>query len=261
MKLICGNPQKICLTLLACLFCLCHATAAQTPDYQAEQNSFRQPDISGFWQVLNTAAYNVEPHTASTGVPAGMGVIINPADRLIPYTTAALDKRNENFAMRLSADPLRHCYKPGVPRLVYLNLPFQIVQTADQVVMLHEYVHNTRTVYLKRTEHLDGIEFWNGDSTGHYEDSSLLVHTSGFIGETWLDQAGNHHSSMLQVSEKFTPIGPNHLRYEATLEDPLTYTRPWTMSMILYRHMESDMRILEYECHAYAEDDAASKAE
>jgi hypothetical protein len=247
------------LPVILSLSCIMTPLAAQT--FTPEHNSWNQPDLSGFWQVMNTAAYNVEPHTASTGVPAGLGVITAPADGMIPYTADARAQRDRNFADRFNADPLRHCYKPGVPRLTYLNLPFQIVQTENQVVMLSEYIHNTRTVHLDRREHLDGIEFWNGDSIGHYEGDTLVVDVAGFIGSTWLDQAGNFHSPQLKVTERYTPLDPDHLRYEATLEDPATYTQPWTMSMILYRHIEDDFRVLEYECHAYAEDDAAARAE
>jgi hypothetical protein len=227
-------------------------------DYQAPRNSMDQPDISGFWQVLNSAAYNVEPHTASTGVAAGVGVITQPDDGMIPYTPAALAQRNQNFANRLTDDPLRHCYKPGIPRLNYLPFPFQIVQTENQVIMIYEYIHNVRTIALNRDEHLDGVEFWNGDSYAHYEGNSLVVNVGGFIPDTWLDEAGNHHSGQLQVTERYTPISPGHMRYDVSLKDPETYTQPWSMSMVLYRHIEEGFRILEYECHAYAEDDAAA---
>ncbi len=256
------RPRSLLVQSFAVLLTLgMSAAVAADADYTPPRNAWDQPDLSGFWQTLNTAAYDVEPHTASTGVPAGLGVITNPADGLIPYTPEARAQQQANFAARFTADPLRHCYKPGVPRVTYLHFPFQIVQSEGQVTFLYEYVHNTRTVYLDRATHLDGIEFWNGDSLGHYEGNTLVVETSGFVADTWLDQAGNHHSAQLKVTERYTPLSPGHMRYEATLEDPATYTQPWTLSMILYRHIEDGFRVLEYECHAYAEDDARAREE
>src|SRR5690606_19784829 len=123
--------QKFALSLLVPAF-MCSALAADS-DYAAARNVWNQPDLSGFWQVMNTAAFNVEPHTAATGVPAGLGVITSPADMLIPYTPEARARRDVNFAERFTADPLRHCYKPGVPRVTYLHFPFQIVQQENQV--------------------------------------------------------------------------------------------------------------------------------
>ncbi len=256
------QPRLLLVQRFAALLSLGTATTfAADADYTPTHNAWDQPDLSGFWQVMNTAAYDVEPHTASTGVPAGLGVITSPADGAIPYTAEGRAQQQANFAARFTDDPLRHCYKPGVPRVTYLHFPFQIVQSEGQVTFLYEYVHNTRTVYLERDTHLDGIEFWNGDSIGHYEGNTLVVEATGFIGDTWLDQAGNHHSPQLKVTERYTPLSPGHLRYEATLEDPATYTQPWTMSMILYRHIEDGFRVLEYECHAYAEDDARARGE
>lgn len=244
-----------CAALLACG--ITGALAADA-EYMPPRNAHGQPDVSGYWQVMNTAAYDVEPHTASTGVPAGLGVITT-GDGLIPYTPEARARQQANYAARLGDDPLRRCYKPGVPRITYLHFPFQIVQSANQVTFVYEFIHNTRTVYLDRDTHLDGIEFWNGDSIGHYEGDTLVVEAANFMADTWLDQAGNHHGNQLQVTERYTPLSPSHMRYEATLEDPATYTQPWTMSMILYRHIEDGFRVLEYECHAYAEDDARAR--
>lgn len=249
-------PRSLLVSSFAALLTLGATPLFAAEDYAPPHNSWDQPDLSGFWQVMNTAAYNVEPHTASTGVPAGLGVIVEPANGLIPYTPEARAQQQANFAVHFTDDPLRHCYKPGVPRITYLHFPFQIVQSENQVTLLYEYIHNTRTVYLNRATHLDGIEFWNGDSIGHFEGNTLVVEVSGLIADTWLDQAGNHHSPQLKVTERYTPLSPGHMRYEATLDDPATYTQPWTMSMILYRHIEDDFRVLEYECHAYAEDDA-----
>src|SRR5688572_5248438 len=136
--------------------------------YTPPKTTFGHPDLQGIWQVMNTAAHNVEPHTAMLGVPAGLGVIVDPPDGMIPYRPEALAKRQENFKNRASLDPLNKCYKPGVPRLTYLPFPFQIFQTPQLVTIVYEFIHNYRTAFLNRDKHLEGLEgtFWNGDSIG-----------------------------------------------------------------------------------------------
>ncbi len=95
-----------------------------------------KPDISGIWQVLNTAAWNIQDHSAAKGVPAGQAVV---EGNELPYLPEALAKRNENFKNRLTADPETKCFQPGVPRIMYMPFPFQIIQTPTYIGMLFEY--------------------------------------------------------------------------------------------------------------------------
>ena len=232
---------------------------AQT--YTPPRTTFGQPDLQGIWQVLNTsAAFDVEPHTASWGVPAGLGVIVDPPGGMIPYQPSALAKKKENFQNRDAADPLAKCYKPGVPRLTYLPFPLQIVQSPQQVTIFYEYVHNYRNINLSRKTHLDGLDFWNGDSIGRWEGSTLVVDVANFNDQTWFDAAGNFHSEALHVVERYTRTDANTLTYEATIEDPKVFTRPWKISVSLHRRREPNVRLLEYECHAYAEDAAKEQS-
>jgi hypothetical protein len=134
--------------------------------------------------------------------------------------------------------------------------PFEIVQTAKQITMLYEYVHTVRNLYLDSV-HPEGevgeIEWFMGDSRARWEDETLVVDVTHFSPETWFDRSGNFHSNALHVVERYTRTGPDHIRYEATIEDPNVFTRPWTMSMPLYRRVDDNVRVLEYECQAYLE--------
>ena len=216
-----------------------------------------QPDLQGIWQVLNTtAAWDIEPHSASWGVPAGLGVIVDPPNGMIPYQPSAVARKRENFQNREAADPLAKCYKPGVPRLTYLPFPFQIMQSPQLVTIFYEYIHNYRTVHLSRKTHLEGIDFWNGDSIGHWEGNTLVVDVANFNDQTWLDRSGNFHSDALHVVERYTRTDAGTIAYEATIDDPKVFTRSWKMSMPLHLHREPNFRLLEYECQAYAEDAA-----
>ena len=199
---------------------------------------------------MNTAAWDIQDHHAQLGAPAGKGVV---EGNEIPYQPWALAKKKENFANRRTADPESKCYLPGVPRITYMPYPFRIVQARDQVTILYEYVHAIRYVYMNGNPHPPGhIDWWMGDSRGRWEGNTLVVDAIHFNEDTWLDRAGNFHSDALHVVERYTPAGPDHMTYEVTIEDPKVFTRPWKMSMPLYRRKDKDAELLEYECYAYA---------
>ena len=222
---------------------------AQAPTNPMPRTADGKPDLSGIWQVMNTAAWDIQDHTAQKGVPAGVGVVVGND---IPYRPEALAKKRENYANRATADPESKCYLPGVPRIIYMSYPFQIFQSATQLTMLFEYVHATRVIYTNATQHPPGhIDWWMGDSRGRWEGDTLVVDVIHFNDQTWFDRAGNFHSDALHVVERFTRTGPDHMQYEVTIEDPKVFTRPWKMSMPLYRRQEKDIELLEYECGAY----------
>jgi hypothetical protein len=219
------------------------------PEGSIRRTADGKPDLSGVWQVLNTAAWDLQDHHAQKNVPAGRGVVDGND---IPYQPWAAEKKKEHFANRATADPESKCLLPGVPRITYMPYPFQIFQTPTRVVFLYEYVHAMREVYMDRSPHPAGhIDWWMGDSRGHWEGDTLVVDVIHFNDRTWFDRAGNFHSEQLHLVERYTPLGPDHIRYEVTVDDPKVFTRPWTMSMPLYRRMERDAQVLEYECYAF----------
>ena len=227
------------------------ARAAEPQTYRPPRTPDGKPDLQGVWQVLNTAAWDIQDHPARPGVPAGQGVV---EGNDIPYQSWAAAKKKENFENRLTADPVTKCYLPGVPRITYMPYPFQIFQTADSTLIIYEYVHAVRMIYTDRP-HLPGhIDFWLGESRGRWDEDTLVVDSVDFNDETWLDGAGNFHSDALHVVERYRRTGPDHIAYEVTIEDPKVFTRPWKMSMSLYRRQEKNARILDYECHALEEE-------
>ena len=245
------------LTIVTAVAVLLSMPAAGQPPaesaqpYSPPRTPDGQPDLQGIWQVLNTAAWDIQDHSGQLGVPAGQGVVVGND---IPYQPWALAKKQENFRNRQTADPNTKCYMPGVPRITYMPYPFQILQFADRVLILYEYVHVTRTIYMDGSPHPDGhIDFWMGDSRGRWEGDTLVVDLIHFNDQTWFDRAGNFHSAALHVVERYTRNGPDHITYDVTIEDPEVFTRPWKMSMPLYRRQEENIQLLEYECYAYAE--------
>ena len=216
--------------------------------YKAPRTREGQPDLQGVWQTVNTAAWDIQDHNASLNVPAGAGVV---EGNEIPYQPSALAKKQENYKNRATLDPEKKCFMPGVPRVTYMPYPFRIFQTKDYVAIFYEYIHVQRIIHTNGTKHPEEIPFWMGDSRGRWEGDTLVVYTTNFTDKTWFDRAGNFHSADLHVVERFTRTGPDHIRYEATIEDPKVFTRPWKMSMPLYRRQEPNIQLLEYECYAY----------
>jgi hypothetical protein len=222
-------------------------TAQQAPAYRAPRTPDNQPDLQGVWQVLNSAEFDLLDHGASLGVPPGRSVV---EGNEIPYQPAARAQKEKNFASRATADPAAKCYYPGVPRITYIPHPFKIVQTKNYVMFLYEFGHHVRLVYTDGSPYHEDIPQWMGDSRGRWEGETFLVESKNFNGETWFDRAGNFHSEALNVVERFTRTGPDHIRYEATITDPKVFTRPWKMAMPIYRRVEPDAGLLEYECFA-----------
>jgi hypothetical protein len=229
------------------------ATALSAGPATGQSTSLRRtadgkPDFSGIWQAATTANWNILAHPADKDLPAGLGIV---EGNEIPYHGWAAAQQRDNLANRAKADPETRCFLPGVPRIMYMPYPFQIFQTAGHIAMAFEYVHAVRRVYMN-TAHPEGpIEWWMGDSRGRWDGDTLVVDVIHFTNQTWFDRAGNFHSEGLHVVERYTPIGPNHIQYEATIEDPKVFTRPWKISFPLYRRMERGLRVLDYECYAF----------
>ena len=233
---------------------------AAAPAYRAPRTADGKPNLNGIWQAMNTANWDIEAHSAApspvrdlgaTGaIPGGVGVVEGGS---IPYLPEALKKKQENQANRLKLDPEVKCYLPGVPRAVYMPYPFQIIQSTKHIMMLHEYAGAVRTIYM--AEQVEApADSWMGWSNGKWDGESLVVDTKGFNDLSWFDRAGNFHSDALHVIERFTPRSADTLNYEATIEDPKTFSKPWKISMPLYRRVEPNAQIMEFRCVEFVED-------
>ncbi len=220
------------------------------------------PNLNGLWQAMGSASWNLEGHTASKtpvtgvlgafgGIPAGMSVVEGGE---IPYLPAALARRNSNREDWTNLDPAAKCYIPGIPRLTYMPYPLQILQSEKKIFIAYEFGSNSRTIHLDRPGTVAPLPSWMGYSLGRWEGNTLVVDVRSQMAETWFDSAGNYHSASLQVEERYTPMGENHIQYEAIITDPELFSRPWKISLPLYRRLETDARILEYKCVEFAED-------
>ena len=247
------------------------AAHAQDDAYRAPRlPGTQRPDFNGVWQALTTANWDILNHPAEPapfphllgawGVqPAGAGIV---QGNEIPYRPEALEQRRANFENRLTitpqdmhstGDPEAKCYLPGVPRALYQPFPFQIVQTEDKVLMAFTFASASR--YIAIQNHQDApVDTWMGISNGQWDGDTLVVDVTAFNGLTWFDRAGNFAGWNLHVVERYTLSSPHHIMYEATIEDPDTFTRPWTISFPLYRRMEEHVELLDMKCVEFTEE-------
>jgi hypothetical protein len=246
--------------LLVCAVVGATAAMAQPAGSAIPRRGDGKPDLSGIWQTLGTAHWDLQDHApqpsllyqlgAVGAVPGGRGVVVGD---VIPYQDWAAEKKRQNFANRLPEDPEIKCYMPGVPRATYLPFPFQIVQTQRDILIAYEFANADRKINMgEPTEFPYGT--WMGWSNGRWDGDTLVVDVTGLNGLSWLDRAGNFMSENAHVVERYTPIDANHLRYEATVDDPTVFTRPWNIRLTLYRRIEENAQLVEFRCVEFAEE-------
>ena len=218
------------------------------------------PNLNGIYQAINTAYWNLEDHSASglnqfwqlgaiAAIPPGQSVVEGGS---IPYLPAALKKREENQKGWPKTDPEAKCYMGGIPRSTYMPYPFQIVQGQKDILFVYEYASSNRIVHMDKPSEAP-VDSWMGWSNGKWEGNTLVIDVSGNNDSTWFDRAGNHHSDQLKVTERYTLAGDN-INYSATIEDPKTFSRPWTIRMPLYRLQEPNAQLLEFKCVEFSEE-------
>jgi hypothetical protein len=261
--------MRVVVAALGVLFAV-----AQAPTYRAPHRADGHPDLSGIWQAFVSANWDLQDHDAQPGLhpeidgaygagPGGQSIVEGGE---IPYQPWALAKKKDNFEKRgqvdvsddkkwhALGDPELKCYMPGVPRASYMPYPFQIVQGSNNTILMsYEFTSATRIIRMNWTQDAPA-DAWMGWNRGHWEGDTLVVDVTGLREETWLDRAGDFHSDKLHVVERYTPMSPYHMMYEATLEDPKVYTRPWKISFPLYRRLEKNLQLVEFKCVPFTEE-------
>jgi len=247
----------------------------QDASTQIARTAEGRPDFSGIWQTNSTAnwdlqTHNARPMVAQPGVnsdvpvlaapvvalgtvgwvPPGLGVV---EDDEIPYQPWAAERKADNATNWLDRDPELRCYMPGVPRAMYLPYPFQIIQGTNKVMMIFEFANAQRTINLDEVAPYPADAFM-GHSVGRWEGDTLIVEVTNFTPFTWFDRAGNFHSDGLRLTERYTPLSRDALQYEATIDDPKVFTRPWTIRLPLYRRLEPDAQIMDFRCMEHVEE-------
>src|SRR5579871_4881342 len=220
---------------------VCVGVVASAASYTAPKAPWEgHADLSGIWEAKANAGDDVEK------------LVVDPSNKKIPYLPDALKQKAANAKNKVQGDDTFKFYMRGAPRLMYMSYPFQIFQTPKYIMIVSEYAHVYRQIFMDGSAHLDGLQFWDGDSRGHWDGDSLVVDVTGFNDQTWFDKAGNFHSDQLHVVERFTRTGPDTLTYEATITDPKTFSKPWKISVPMSLDKKPNARLMEYECQELA---------
>ncbi|HLG57615.1 MAG TPA: hypothetical protein VI485_19890 [Vicinamibacterales bacterium] len=246
----------------------------QTAAYRAPRPADGRPDLNGIWQTMSGANDDLEIHMARPAlalrpgpygpvpatavlalgavgaVPPGLGVVEGGP---IPYKRDALATRKDNQAHSLERDPEIKCYLPGVPRASYMPHPFQILQSASALTFVYQYAGAVRNVLMKDPGPAP-VDSWMGQSVGRWDGDTLVVDVTGFNDSSWFDRSGNFHSDALHVVERYTRTAPDVISYSATIEDSNVFTRPWTISMPLYRRLEKNAQLMDFKCAEFVEE-------
>lgn len=268
------HNKKLLVIVCFSITLLNQTVTAQQQNYEPPRLNSGKPNFSGVWQVLNTANFNLEARPAQAAmlmregpvvpvpakevvalgaigaVPASIGVV---DEGKIPYQSAALKQRQQNRIDWLEKSPEIKCYLPGIPRATYMPYPFQILHNDDALFFSYEYAGAVRDVHLSNPGPAP-IDSWMGQSWAEWDGDTLVIHTDGFNGQTWLDRAGNFHSDLLKVTERFTRTSDYTAHYQATLKDESVYTKPWSISMELYKRVGVDDRIMQFNCVEFVEE-------
>ncbi len=226
---------SVCSILLASLLLPLSVHAQPTPVLTEQpapdgtpvpRDAWGRADLNGVW---------------NKSIHLNMAAPIQP----LPFTEAGLRAYNEVVDL---IDNTAYCVFPGVPRVNNSPYPLEIMVMEDRVVILYEYMHNTRVIYTDGRGHR---EHWApvlmGDSIGRWEGDTLVIESVNFTDRTFLDDHGNRHSDQMRVTERWRRISANELWYEATIDDPVFYTEAWTTGFII-RKAPDDWEIMEYNC-------------
>lgn len=190
------------------------------------KTAWGQSDLSGLWnkRLRTNMAAGVQP---------------------LPFTPEGLKAYNNVWN---EIDPTSRCVFPGVPRVNNSPYPMRIVHLPDTVIILYEYMHNYRLVPTDGRDHpADILPSLMGHSVGRWEGDTLVIDTIGLTDRTWLDDHGNRHSDALRVTERFRRVSADQLWYEATIDDPTFYTKPWTNGWMMPL-APPDWELGEYAC-------------
>ena len=220
-----------------------------------------QPDIQGFWDEQGVNSYDLEEgmseaHRAISGIQQQnwRRAIVDPADGKFPYQPWAAAKKKEIKENYLDPkpehlDPAARCFLDGVPRLFYQS-GWQFLQPPGHVVILYEYQHGYRIIPVDGRPHTEEtVKLWMGDSRGHWEGNTLVVDVTNNNDQTWFDVVGSFHSDALHIVERYTFVDADRIDYEATIEDPKVYTRPFKIALNFARNKQKGFEQLEHACY------------
>ena len=240
-----AQPQSVCSDFSPVAIRACGLEHAKT--FKPPRGVDGKPDLSGYWGGSQVPHEDLEAHPKTPDDTGGPSAVVDPADGKVPIQAWAEAKRLENKVKYI--DQNAQCFQSGVPRHLYMGA-YQFVQTPTHLVMLSEETNAYRNVLLDGRPHIGNrILLWQGDSRGHWEGDTLVVVTKNQNGMPRLDQQGRFYTDAATVTERFTMFELNSILYQATIDDPLVYTRPFTIAIGLRRNTRAGYELWEESCY------------
>jgi hypothetical protein len=248
-----SGPPHTCASDDPALFWRC----AQASTFEPPRTRDGAPDFSGYWRHGNEAKEDLEEpwdNAARVGVvrgarAAGPGksFIVDPRDGKLPMQPWAAAQKRENQDRYI--DQNVHCYLSGVPRFIYEGPAYQILQSRESIAIMSEEAHAFRVIPMDGRPHVaKNIRLWLGDARGRWDGNTLVIDTTNHNGRAWLDRRGAFYTDAAKVTERLTMLDRNTIAYAATVDDPLVYTRPFTIAFMMTRHATEAYEIWEDSC-------------
>jgi len=221
---------------------------AKAKEFSPPRTPDGTPDFQGYWGRIGVRNMeNIEEHPETMDGSGGTSSIIDPVDGRIPYQPWAATKRDGHFVTYLN--PAQLCFPQASPKQAYGPGGFQVIQSPGYVIMLNDFAHTYRIISTDGRPHVGpDVRLFEGNSRGRWEGNTLVIDVTNQRARTWLDHVGNFYSDAVHVVERFTMFHPDVIHYEATIDDPSIYTRPWTMALGWRRNTEPGYEMWENAC-------------
>jgi hypothetical protein len=246
-----SEPQHRCASDDPAVFWRC----AQETRFDPPRTADGRPDFSGYWRHGTEAKEDLEApwdNRARVGVPRepdagpGKSMIVDQPEGKLPLQPWAQVQKRENEARYI--DQNTHCFLSGVPRFMYEAGAYHFLQASGSITILSEEAHAYRVIAIDGRPRIgQNVRLWLGDARGRWEGNTLVVETTNQNGRVFLDRRGTFYTDAATVTERFTMLDRNTIAYGATVNDPLVYTRPFTIAFMLMRHADG-YEILEDAC-------------
>jgi hypothetical protein len=241
------NPMRlrtILPILVACIPAFAQWTGFPTPGVPrlsngkvnmtapAPKTADGKPDLSGVWEVR--------------GYTGNLARDLKPGEvSFQPWAEALYKHRGETLS---KDDPQAYCVLSGVPRENVVPYPFKILNTTNGLIaILYEALHSYRQIYMDgRALPKNPNPTWMGYSVGHWDGDTLVVESSGFVDNNWLDNSGHPGTEAMHLTERFHRVDFGHIDLQMTIDDPKAYTKPWTVHLPMVANPDTDL--IEYVC-------------
>ena len=242
--------ESVCPDDVPAVFHRCALEAAAS--FEPPRTPDGSPDLGGLWRLpdgdIGGAYEDLEAHAAGLDYTGGPAAIVDPPDGEIPFRPWAEARRATHPQRYIHHNAA--CFLSGVPNSMYHGEERQLLQTPEYLVVLTGNAHTYRIIPLQERPPVgEDIRLWEGVSGGRWEGNTLVIETTNQNAKSWLDQSGTFYTQDVHVTERLTLVDPDTIHYQATLDDPHVFTRPFTVAFPYRRNAVEGFEMPEHACY------------